>query len=119
MNPILSVEFTVTAADGNFKEESVAIHSPEELFEYVAPGGGCESIPTEVGEINMVFLKPEHANTRSPVADLPVTLQLGMVFLTGPLAEIVQTAMELLDKAGRGELSPSFLMVIGAGNQPA
>jgi len=115
MNPILSVEFTVTAADGDFKEESVAIHSPEELFEYVAPGGGCESIPSEVGEINMVFLKPVHANARNPVADLPSTLQLGMVFLTGPLAEIVQTSQEILDKAGRGELSGSFLAVIGAG----
>jgi hypothetical protein len=36
-----------------------------------------------------------------------------MVFLTGPLAEIVQTAQEILDKAGRGELSSSFLTVIG------
>ena len=53
MNPVFSVEFTVQAADGEFKEESVAIHSPEELFEYVAPGGGCEQIPSEVGEINI------------------------------------------------------------------
>ena len=81
----------------------------------MAPGGGCESIPSEVGEINMLFLKPEHPNVRNPVADLPVTLQLGMVFLTGPLAEIVQTAQEILDKAGRGELSTSFIAVIGAG----
>ena len=115
MNPILSVEFKVQAADGAFSEESVAISNPGELFEFVAPGGGCEQIPDEVGEINMVFLKPAHANTRNPVADLPVTLQLGMVFLTGPLAEIVQTAQEILDKAGRGELSGSFVTVIGAG----
>ena len=115
MNPVFSVEFTVQAADGEFKEESVAIHSPDELFAYVAPGGGCEQIPSEVGEINIVFLKPPHANNVNPIADLKVTLQLGMVFLTGPLAEIVQTAQEILDKAGRGELAPSFLTVIGAG----
>ena len=114
MNPILSVEFTVRAADGEFREESVAIHNPEELFEFVAPGGGCEQIPSEVGEINMVFFRPPHANARNPVADIPVTLQMGMVFLTGPLAEIVQTAQEILDKAGRGELSASFLTVIGS-----
>ena len=89
MNPVFSVEFTVQAADGEFKEESVAIHSPDELFAYVAPGGGCEQIPSEVGEINIVFLKPPHANNVNPIADLKVTLQLGMVFLTGPLAESI------------------------------
>ena len=115
MNPVMSVEFTVQAADGEFKEESVAIHNPEELFAFVAPGGGCEQIPSEVGEINIIFLKPPHANVSNPVADLPVTLQLGMVFVTGPLAEIVQTAQEILDKAGRGELSAAFNRVIGAG----
>ena len=115
MNPILSVEFTVKAADGEFREESLAIHDPAELFEFVAPGGGCEQIPAEVGEINMIFLRPAHANVSNPIADIRVTLQLGMVFLTGPLAEIVETAQEILDKAGRGELSSSFLAVIGAG----
>jgi len=116
MNQVLSVEFKVQAADGEFKEESVAIHNPEEFFGFVAPGGGCEQIPDEVGEINVVFLKPPHANVSNPVADIPVTLQLGMVYLTGPLAEIVQTAQEILDRAGRGELSASFLTVIGSGN---
>ncbi len=116
MNPILSVEFTVRAADGEFKEESVAIHNPGELFAYVAPGGGCEQIPSDVGEINMVFFRPPHANVSNPVADITVTLQLGMVFLTGPLAEIAQTAQEILDKAGRGELSDSFQAAIGAGS---
>ena len=116
MNPILSVEFKVQAADGAFSEESVAISNPGELFEFVAPGGGCEQIPDEVGEINMVFLKPPHANASNPVADIVVTLQLGMVYLTGPLAEIVQTAQEMLDKAGRGELSAAFLTVIGLGS---
>jgi hypothetical protein len=116
MNPVLSVEFTVRAADGEFKEESVAIHNPGELFEFVAPGGGCDQIPDEVGEINIVFFRPPHANVSNPVADVAATLQLGMVFLTGPLAEIVQTAQEILYKAGRGELSTSFLTVIGSGN---
>jgi hypothetical protein len=116
MNPVLSVEFKVQAVDGEFIEQSVAVHNHEELFEFVAPGGGCEQIPNEVGEINVVFLKPPHANVTNPVADIPATLQLGMVFLTGPLAEIVQTAQEILDRSGRGELSAAFLMVIGSDN---
>lgn len=116
MNPVLTVEFTVQAADGEFKEESIAIHNPEELFAFIAPDGGCDQIPSEVGEINMIFFRPPHANVRNPVADVTATLQIGMVFLTGPLAEIVQTAQEILDKAGRGELAASFLTVIGAGS---
>ena len=96
-----------------FEEESVALHSPEELFEFVAPGGGCDTIPDEVGEIRMVFLPPEHPNTQNPIADLPATLQLGMVIFNGPLAEIRDTAAQILDRAGRGELSTAFLAVIG------
>jgi hypothetical protein len=42
-----------------------------------------------------------------------VTLQLGMVFFSGPLSEVARTVQELLDKAGRRELSESFLLVIG------
>lgn len=113
MNPIITVEFAVSAGDEEFKEESVAIHTPEELFAFVAPGGGCETIPDEVDEIQMIFLQPQHPNTQNPMADKRVTLELGMVFLTGPLSEIVQTAEQLIDKAGRGELSGSFLKVIG------
>ena len=115
MNPILAVEFTAKADDCEIKEESVPLHSPEELFAFVAPGGGCESIPTEVDEIRMVFLRPAHPNTANPAADLPASLQLGMVLFNGPLSEIVQTADQILDKAGRGELSDSFLTVIGLG----
>jgi hypothetical protein len=37
-----------------------------------------------------------------------------MVFFTGPLSEIAQVAEQLIDKAGRGELSESFIKVIGA-----
>ena len=86
--------------------------SPEELFAYVAPGGGCESIPNEVSEIRMIFLPPQHPNTQNPIADKSATLQIGMVFFTGPLSEIAQTIEEIIDKAGRGELSEAFLNVI-------
>lgn len=112
MHAVISVEFTGKSGDQEFKEESVSFHNPEELFAYVAPGGGCDAIPDEVSEIQMVFLQPEHANTQNPVADKRVTLELGMVFLTGPLSEVVQTAEQIIDKAGRGELSESFLKVI-------
>jgi hypothetical protein len=113
MKPI-TIEFSMKAGERDFKEDTVALHTPEELFEYVAPGGRCESMPDDVDEIQIVFLSPEHANTQNPIADLRGTLELGMVFLTGPLAEILQTAEEIIDKAGRGELSDSFLAVIGA-----
>jgi len=112
MNPNITVEFSVKAGDSEFKEESVSFHSPEELFAFVAPGGGCDAIPDEVDEIQMIFLQPEHVNTENPIADKRVTLELGMVFITGPLSEIVQTAEQLIDKAGRGELAESFIRVI-------
>jgi hypothetical protein len=111
MKPI-NVEFTAKAGDQEYKEESVAFHNTDEFFAFVAPGGGCDTIPNEVCEINMVFLQPEHANTQNPIADKRVTLELGMVILTGPLAEIVQTAEQIIDKAGRGELADTFLKVI-------
>jgi hypothetical protein len=113
MKPILTVEFSARSGELEIKEESVPLHSPEELFEFVAPGGGCETIPDEVNEIRMVFLPPEHANVHNPIADVPTTLQLGMVMFNGPLSEITTTAEQILDKAGRGELSKSFLSVIG------
>jgi hypothetical protein len=116
MQPILAVEYRIKVGDDELKEESVPLHAPVELLHFVAPGGGCELIPSEVEEIRLVFLKPQHPNVRNPLADVPVTLQLGMVFLNGPLSEVVQTAEQLLDKAGRGELSGSFLAVIGAGS---
>ena len=113
MRPILTIEFHAKDRDVEFEEQSVTLQSPEELFNFVAPGGGCETIPDEVGEIRMVFLPPEHPNVQNPIADLPATLQLGMVFFYGPLAEITSTAEQILDRAGRGELSRSFLTVIG------
>lgn len=114
MQPILTVEFSAKAGDYEFKEESVSLHSPEELFEFVAPGGGCEKIPSEVEEIRMVFLPPKHRNANNLIADVAAMLQLHRVIFTGPLSEISQTAEQIIDKAGRGELSDSFLKVIGA-----
>ena len=113
MRPILTVEFHAKDGDVAFEEESVTLHSPEELFEFVAPGGGCETIPDEVAEIRMVFLPPEHPNVQNPIADIPATLQLGMVIFNGPLADITRTTEQILDRAGRGELSSTFLNVIG------
>ena len=112
MQPVITVEFSSKAGNCEFKEESASFHNPEELFSFISPGGGCDTIPDEVDEIQMVFLQPAHPNTQNPIADKRVTLELGMVFLSGPLSEIVQTAEQLIDKAGRGELSDSFLKVI-------
>ena len=112
MQPAITVEFSAKAGDCEFKEENVSFHNPEELFSFIAPGGGCDTIPDEVDEIQMIFLQPQHPNTKNSIADKIVTLELGMVFLTGPLAEVVQTAEQFIDKAGRGELSDSFLTVI-------
>lgn len=117
MQPILTVEFCAKAGNYEFNEESVPLHSPEEFFKFVAPGGGCEKIPNEVEEIRIVFLPPEHRNANNPIADIPAMLQLHMVIFTGPLAEISQTAEQIIDKAGRGELADSFLKVIGMEKQ--
>lgn len=116
MQPILAVEYRVKVGEDELKEESVPLHGPEELLAFVAPGGGCELIPSEVEEIRMVFLPPPHPNVRNPLADVSATLQIGMVFLSGPLSEVAQTVELMLDKAGRSELSSSFLAVIGVGS---
>ena len=113
MHPIMTIEFSARADSVNFEEEGIAIHSPEELMAFVAPNGGCEKIPDEVDEIQFVFMSPEHPNRENPIADARATLEMGMVFFTGPIAEIAQTLELLIDKAGRGELSASFLKVIG------
>lgn len=113
MQPIMTIEFSARADGVNFEEEGIAIHSPEELMAFVAPNGGCEKIPDEVDEIQFVFMPPENANRKNPVADARATLEMGMVFFTGPISEISQTIELMMDKAGRGELSKSFLKVIG------
>lgn len=113
MKPI-TIEFKVKKGDQVFTEDSVTFSDAEQLFEYVAPGGGCENMPENLGEIQMMFLQPEHPNTLNPIADKRVTLQLGMVLLTGPFATIVQVSEEIIDKVGRGELSDAFLAVTAA-----
>ena len=60
MKPVLTVEFKANAGGIDLTEESVALHSPEELFSFVAPGGGCETIPDEVDEIQMIFMPVAH-----------------------------------------------------------
>ena len=50
MMPI-TIEFQVKKGEQTFKEDSVTFDTPEELFEYVAPGGGCENMPSDLGEI--------------------------------------------------------------------
>lgn len=113
MQPIMTIEFSARADGVDFEEESVVIHSPAELMTFVAPNGGCEKIPDEVDEIQFVFMPPQHLNQQNPIADVNATLEMGMVFFTGPISEISQTIELLIDKAGRGELSKSFLKVIG------
>ena len=115
MKPVITVEFRATQHGQDFNEEAIVLDNPQALFEFIAPGGGCDRIPDEVDEIQMVFTTPEHPNTANPMADKQVTLELGMVYITGPLSEIVQAGEMLLDKAGRGELSPSFLQIINPG----
>lgn len=112
MQPIMTIEFSARADGVSFEEESVTIHTPEELLAFVAPNGGCDRIPDEVDEIQFVLLHPASASS-NPLANANATLELGMVFFSGPIAEIAQTIELLLDRAGRGQLSSSFLKVIG------
>ena len=111
MMPI-TIEFNVTKSGDTFREDSVTLRNAEELFAYVAPGGGCERMSSDVGEIQMMFVAPKHPNTLNPIADQRVTLQMGMVLMTGPLAEIIKVSQTVIDKVGRGELSEAFLKVI-------
>ena len=113
MTPI-TIEFTVKSGDDTFKEESVTFATAEEMFSYIAPGGGCERMPSDLGEIRMIFLPPQHANSANPVADRRATLQLGIVLITASLSSIVQIAAEIIDRVGRGEISGSFLAAIHA-----
>lgn len=113
MKPVLAVEFHARGQGLEFDEESVVLNTPEELFEFVAPGGGCETIPDEVDEIRVVFLAHKHSDTQNPVAGLPASLQLGMVIFNGPLSDITTTCEQILDRARSGKLSSAFLAVTG------
>jgi hypothetical protein len=108
MTPI-TIEFIVKNGDESFKEDSVSFATPEELFEYIAPGGGCERMPSDLGEIRMIFLPPKHPNIPNQIADMRATLQLGIVLITAPLSTIVQVSQEIIDKVGRAEVSEAFL----------
>jgi len=105
----ITIEFSVNTGDESFKEDSVSFATAEEMFEYISPGGGCETMPSDLGEIRMIFLPPKHANITNPVADNRVTLQLGIVLITAPLSTISQVAQEIIDKVGRAEISEAFL----------
>ena len=113
MKPIISVEFRARAGNYEFEEESVTLQTPEALLAFVAPGGGCETIPDEIEEIRFVFLPPEHPNQANPVADLPIVLQMHMVVFSGALATILQSMERIQDAAGRNELSAAFTRAIG------
>jgi len=113
MKPI-TIEFTVKAGGDSFKEDSVTFATPEDMFAFIAPDGGCGDMPSDLGEIRMIFLPPAHANTANPVADKRATLQMGIVLITAPLSTIVQITQEIIDKVGRGEISGGFLAAIHA-----
>jgi len=113
MKPI-TIEFTVKTGDDTFKEDSVTFATPEEMFDFISPGGGCEGMPDDLGEIRMIFLQPEHANTANPVADRRAILQMGIVLITASLSTIVQISEEIIDKVGRNEISADFLAAIHA-----
>jgi hypothetical protein len=108
----ITIEFIVKNGDQSFKKDSVTFATPEELFEYISPGGGCENMPSDLGEIRMIFLPPKHPNITNPIADKRATLQLGIVLITAPLSTIVQISQEIIDKVGRAELSEAFLAVV-------
>ena len=113
MKPI-TIEFTVKTGDDTFREDSVTFATPEEMFDFIAPGGGCRDMPSDLGEIRMIFLPPKHANAANPVADKRATLQMGIVLITASLSTIVQISEEIIDKVGRGEISESFLAAMHA-----
>ena len=113
MSGAISVEFSARNGEVEFKEESVTLKNVDEFFDFVAPQGGCESIPSEVDEIQMVFLPPAASADRHALANEHVSVQLGMVVFSGPLQEISETLGALLERAGQGKLSESFLTVSG------
>lgn len=69
-------------------------------------------MPSDLREIRVIFLPPEYPGITSPIADERVTLQLEIVFITGPLSTIAPR--ETIDKVGDAEVSEAFPAVIGA-----
>lgn len=113
MKPI-TIEFTVNSGNDTFKEDSVTFATLEDMFDFISPGGGCEELPSDLGEIRMIFLPPAHANTENPIADKRAILQMGIVLITASLFTIVQVSAEIIDKVGRDEISAGFLAAIHA-----
>jgi len=109
----ITIEFSVNQDGQLLKEDSVSLASPKELFEYIAPGGDCEKMQSDLSEIQFILQSRENPNVINPLADKRVTLQLGLVLITGPLSEIVLISESLIDKMGRGELSEAFLTAAG------
>ena len=110
----ITIDFSINTGSEIIKEENVTLESAEAFFDFIAPGGGCEKMPSDLCEIQMIFAPPEHPNVQNPIADKRVTLELGIVFLTGPLAVIVEVLQEIIDKVGRGELSEAFMNIVHA-----
>ena len=115
MKPI-TIEFSVINGNDTITEDSVTFATPEDMFAFIAPGGGCEKMSNDLDEIRMIFLPPEHANITNPIADRRATLQIGIVLITAALATIVQITQELTDRVGRGEISEGFLAAMHAGS---
>ena len=110
----ITIEFNINTGDEALREQSVSLGSAEAFFDFIAPGGGCEKMPSDLCEIQMIFAPPEHPNVQNPIADKRATLELGIVFLTGPLSVIVEVLQEIIDRVGRGELSEAFMNMVHA-----
>ncbi|MDH5601499.1 MAG: hypothetical protein OEY78_09375 [Gammaproteobacteria bacterium] len=82
MNPVITVEFSAKTDVAEIKEESVSLHSTEELFAFVAPGGGCDKI--------LIGLPGMHQElmllTKDERGDIHIESLLGVVFV--PLLRI-------------------------------
>lgn len=110
----VTIDFTVNTGGQTVREESLSLETAAEFFDYIAPGGGCEKMPSDLCEVQMIFAPSKHPNVQNPIADKRATLELGMVFLTGSLAVIVELLQEIIDKVGRGEVSEAFMNLIHA-----
>lgn len=117
MKPVLTVEFRARDGELAVEEENVTLNGIDDLRAFVAPGGGCERIPDDVGEIHFTFMPSSVGEHADRLARLPATLQLGMIYLIGPLAALTDALDLLRIEASRGTLSPTFLVVIGAGRE--
>ena len=49
-------------------------------------------MPSDLAEIRMIFLRPEHPDIANPLADMRATLQMGIVLTTASLATVVQVS---------------------------